>query len=229
MGVCGRNLAKLPDLSPWPSLTPYQVDVTDLASLRQAVQDFAPDGLDIMVANAGISMGNKHPLPNFAGIRRILATNVEGTINALEVALEQMLPRQAGQIVLTASVAGMVGLPSAAAYSASKAYLIKLGEALNLDLKDQGIWVTTIAPGFVDTPLTRQNKHRMPFLLPVEKGAYYYKKAIDQKKSFYIFPWTMRWMMLFLERIPRCLYRGLMRIAAPIFYGLGKAPHPPGP
>ena len=112
----------------------------------------------------------------------------------------------------------MVGLPSAAAYSASKAYLLKLGESLNLDLKPVGITVTTIAPGFVDTPLTRKNQHRMPFLIPVEQGAAAYKKAIDQKKSFYIFPWKMRWTMIFLERSPRCCYRLIMRLATPIFY-----------
>ena len=226
VGICGRQLAKLPDLTPWPQIVPYEVDVTNRASLQQAVQDFAPEGLDLMVANAGISMGTKNPLPDFGGLRRILATNVEGTINAIEVALTSMLPKKAGQIALTASVAGMVGLPSAAAYSASKAYLLKLGEALNLDLKQYGIKVTTIAPGFIDTPLTRQNKHRMPFLMPVEKGAFYYKRAVDQQKSFYIFPWTMRWLMIFLERIPRWLYRALMRVAAPIFYGLPQTRHP---
>ena len=218
VGICGRDLKKLPDLRAWPLIFSYQVDVTNLAALRQAVQNFAPAGVDLMIANAGISMGDKQPLPNFAGIREILAINVGGTLNALEVALEKMLPQKKGHLVLTASVAGMVGLPSAAAYSASKAYLLKLGESLSLDLKDFGITVTTIAPGFIDTPLTRKNKHRMPFMLTVEQGAAAYKKAIGQGKSFYIFPWKMRWLMMFLERMPRCCYRAIMRVAAPIFY-----------
>ena len=218
VGICGRDLTKLPDLKAWPLIFPYQVDVTNLAALRQAVNNFAPAGVDLMIANAGISVGDKKPLPDFADIRNILATNVGGALNALEVALEKMIPQKKGQVVLTASVAGMVGLPSAAAYSASKAYLLKLGESLNLELKPVGITVTTIAHGFVDTPLTRKNQHRMPFLIPVEQGAAAYKKAIDQKKSFYIFPWKMRWTMIFLERIPRCCYRLIMRLATPIFY-----------
>ena len=218
VGICGRDLSKLPDLRPWPLIFPYQVDVTNLLALRQAVQNFAPAGVDLMIANAGISMGDKQPLPNFTGIRDILATNVGGTLNALEVAFEKMILRRQGQLVITASVAGMVGLPSAAAYSASKAYLLKLGESLALDLKPLGITVTTIAPGFVDTPLTRKNRHRMPFIMNVESAAKAYKKAIERHKSFYIFPWKMRWLMMFLERMPRCCYRGIMRIAAPIFY-----------
>ena len=61
-------------------------------------------------------------------------------------------------------------------------------ESFSIDFKKFGIDVTTIAPGFIDTPLTRKNKHPMPFLMDSKKAAIKISRAIDKKKSLYIFP-----------------------------------------
>src|SRR5690606_37128329 len=87
-------------------------------------------------------------------------------------------------------------------------------ESMALDLRDRGIDVTTLCPGFVDTPLTRKNNHAMPCLIDAESAARLMKKAIDQKKVLYLYPWPMKWVILFLSRIPRGLYRWLMRAKA---------------
>jgi len=212
VAICGRSLEKLPTnwKETYPKLSAYEVDVTDRDVLHKAVHDFAKGQLDMIIANAGRSVGGKTKIPNFSTARNIIEVNVIGVLNTFEVALELMMPKQAGHLVAVGSVAGMVGLPGAAPYSASKAAVLKLCESFNLDLKGQGIAVSAIAPGFIDTPLTQKNDHSMPWLMPVEKAAKKIKKALDKKTPLFIFPWQMKTLMYCLDRMPRFVYRFLM-------------------
>lgn len=214
VGICGRDLSKLPkDLTTtYPKLSCYQVDVKNLKELEAAVDDFSQGKLDIMFANAGRSVGSKTKMPNFELAREVIDINVNGVLNTFEVALKHMMPAESGHIVVTASVAGLVGLPGAGPYSASKAAVLKLCESFNLDLKKYGINVTAILPGFVDTPLTRKNDHEMPFLMNVDEAARRIKKAVEQKKAIFIFPLPMKLAMYLLDRMPRFLYRRIMSV-----------------
>lgn len=212
VGVCGRDLSKLPmgyEID-FPSIKAYAVDVVEPAPLIAAVQDFAPTGLDIIIANAGIGVGSKSRDPNFEAQRRVFSVNVGGVINAFEAAYPNMAKNNSGHLVAMASVAGFVGLPGNGAYSGSKSAVIKMCESLQIDMKGTGINVTCVCPGFIDTPLTRKNDHPMPFLMPVEKGAMLIKEAIENKRRLFIFPWPMKIVMTILDKIPRCLYRLIM-------------------
>lgn len=211
VGLCARDLSRLPGpLKEHPKLKAYEVSVTDLEALKKAVADFCQGQLDIMIANAGVSVGSKKTLPQFEDAKRLVDINVQGLLNSFSVALDFMLPHKKGQLVALASVAGMVGLPGAGPYSASKAFVLKLCESFQLDLKQYGIAVTAIAPGFIDTPLTRKNDHSMPFLMPASKASDLMVKAIAKKKALYIFPWQMKILITFLALIPRFLYRAIM-------------------
>jgi short-subunit dehydrogenase len=214
VGICGRNLSKFPSeiRAKYKQLYCYEVDVTKREELARAVFDFAGDDLDMMIANAGRSVGSKSKIPVFGVSNEVIDINVKGVLNAFDIALSTMLPRKKGHLVATASVAGFVGLPGAAAYSASKAAVLKLCESYHIDLKRQGINVTAIAPGFVDTPLTRKNNHKMPFLMGADRAAMMIKKAIEKKKALYIFPWQMKFVMTILDKMPRAWYRKLMGI-----------------
>jgi len=212
VGICGRDLSKLgPDLlKSNPNLKAYKVDVLDYQSLESAVEEFCGKNLDMMIANAGRSVGSKTKIPNFEIANEVIDINVKGVLNTFDVALKRMLPRKSGHLVATASVAGLVGLPGAAAYSASKSAVLKICESYQLDLKNFGIHVTAILPGFIDTPLTRKNSHKMPFLMDSETAALKIIKAIESKKVRYIFPWQMKVVMTALEKMPRGLYRFFM-------------------
>lgn len=215
VGVCGRNLSKLPDekSSPWvKDLHTFEVSVTDKEALQAAIKDFSSDGLDILVANAGISHGHKTPIPDFPSTERIIETNILGVIYAFEAALEKFESQGSGHLVGIASVAGFLGLPGASAYSASKGAIINLMESYALDLPRFNISATCICPGFIDTPLTKKNDHSMPFLMSVEKGAGHIKKAIDKKKALYVFPWQMALVIHILRRLPRFIYRSIMKL-----------------
>jgi NAD(P)-dependent dehydrogenase (short-subunit alcohol dehydrogenase family) len=210
VAICGRDLSKL-NFS-HPQLQAYELDVKDREKLIAQVEEFSQNRLDIFIANAGRAIADKSALPDFSLAKDVIDVNVGGVLNSLEAALKIMLPLNGGQFVIIASVAGLQGLPGAAAYCASKAAVLKLGESYALDLKKYNISVTTIAPGFIDTPLTRKNSHTMPWLMSAEKGAMKIFQAIEKQRVLYIFPWPMMIVTGILSRLPRLWYRWLMQL-----------------
>lgn len=214
VGICARNLSKFPTeiRNKYKQLHCYEVDVTNREDLYQAIYDFAPTELDMVIANAGRSVGVKSKTPQFSVANEIIDINVKGVLNTFDIALEIMLPRKKGHLVATASVAGFMGLPGAGAYSASKAAVLKLCESYSLDLKRHGINVSAIAPGFIDTPLTQKNNHKMPFLMSADKAARLIKRALEKKKVLYVFPFRMKVVVSILDKMPRSLYRMLMNL-----------------
>ena len=214
VGICARNLSKFPVeiRNKYKLLSCYEVDVTNREELHKAINDFAPVELDMVIANAGRSVGVKSKTPQFSVANEIIDINVKGVLNTFDIALEIMLPRKKGHLVATASVAGFMGLPGAGAYSASKAAVLKLCESYSLDLRRHGINVSAIAPGFIDTPLTQKNNHKMPFLMSAEKAAKLIKRALEKKKVLYVFPFRMKIVVSILDKMPRSLYRMLMNL-----------------
>ncbi len=214
VGICARNLSKFPTeiRNKYKQLVCYEVDVTKREELHKAIHDFAPVELDMVIANAGRSVGAKSKTPEFSVANEVIDINVKGVLNTFDIALEIMMPRKKGHLVATASVAGFMGLPGAGAYSASKAAVLKLCESYSLDLKRNGIHVTAIAPGFVDTPLTKQNNHKMPFIMSAEKAAKLIKRALEKKKVLYVFPFRMKIVVSILDKMPRSLYRLIMNL-----------------
>jgi len=214
VGICGRDLGKLPEgfLASYTTLSAYEADVIDEERMKQVILEFAQTGLDLVIANAGISDGNKHKLPDFIRGQKIMMTNIQGVLNTTSPAIEVFVKQQSGHIVLMSSVAAFMGLPGSSFYCASKAAVYRLGESFYFDLKKVNVHVTTICPGFVDTPLTRKNKHSMPFIIDDEKAALKMMKAIARKKALFIFPWQMALTVTFLNKIPRYFYRFLMQL-----------------
>lgn len=218
VGICGRNPDRLPKnlLTDYTNIQFYPVDVTNKLQIENALKKFVAEnqqGLDIVVANAGRSSANKKHLPEFTVIEEIIKININGVINTFTVATDIFMQQGYGHLVAIASVAGFVGLPGSAPYSASKAAILAYCESLALDLPRYGIKVTTIAPGFIDTPLTQQNTHAMPFLMPATKAADLIKRAIDKGKVRYVFPLRMKWIITTLAILPRSWYRGLIKLA----------------
>ena len=222
VGICARDPNKLPTnfKTDYPTISFYQVDVTDKLTLKTATNDFITQHggrLDIMLANAGRSTGSKQQMPDFETVENIIEINLRGVTNAFAIATELFLKQTGsikGHLVAIGSVAGFVGLPGAAAYSASKAAVLTLCESLAIDFPKHGINVTAIAPGFIDTPLTQQNDHKMPFIMSADKAARLIKGAIDKCKPLYIFPLRMRLFITFAALLPRSWYRAIMRLKA---------------
>ena len=216
VAVTGRDLSKLDGepLQREERLSTYEGDVRDADFMRESIEHFQGQvggpGLDLVLANAGRSVGNKSHIPNFSLGREVIETNVTGTLNTFEPAMEIMCAQGHGHLAAVSSVAGFIGLPTAAFYSASKAAVTRLCEAFSIALESEGIAVTCLCPGFIDTPLTRQNNHKMPFLMDVTDAAQRMAWAIEQKKGLYVFPWQMKWIIGFFDKMPRRAYRTLV-------------------
>src|SRR5690606_34061328 len=189
----------------------YCVDVANREEIKGAIADFSKSiGLDLLIANAGIGYKFKTKVPDFEYSYKMVHVNLLGVMYAFEAALDVMIPRSAGQLVAVSSIAGYNGLPGVSAYSATKAAVLKYCESLHLDMRQFNIDVTTICPGFVETPLTANNKHAMPFLMKAPKAAQLIARAIDKKKMIYAFPFFFSTFVRILGMIPRTWYRAFM-------------------
>ncbi|OFZ23893.1 MAG: hypothetical protein A2202_02470 [Bdellovibrionales bacterium RIFOXYA1_FULL_36_14] len=216
VGICGRDLSKIPAYmkDQYPFMHVYELDINDRKKVNETIVNFSKGRLDLVIANAGIASFKGHDIPDFDNVFKVINTNVLGVMSTIEASLKVMLPNKKGHLVVISSVAGEIGLPRVGQYSASKAAVTKYCEALAIDLKKYNIVVTTILPGFIDTPLTRVNKHYMPFLMSSEKATKLIKKSIDNKAIRYVFPRRMKWLVYILSIMPRRLYRTLMGLVA---------------
>ena len=172
----------------------YPLDVTDGDALAAAAEDFRIHAgcPDIVIANAGISVGTLTAEPgDLAVFERVMAVNVTGIANTFAPFLPAMTSPGRGTLVGIASVAGIRGIPGAGAYSASKAAAIAYLESLRVELRGTGVGVVTIAPGYIDTPMTRRNPYRMPFLLPADEAARRMLRVIERRAAFAVVPWQM--------------------------------------
>ncbi len=192
----------------------YALDVTDHAALSEAAADFiaAQGGADVVIANAGISQGT---LTEYAEdlqvFERIVATNLTAAVATFAPFIATMKRQAAAgskdcRLVGIASVAGIRGLPGGGAYSASKAAVISYCESLRVELRSSGIKVVTIAPGYIDTPMTRVNSYPMPFLMRADRFADQAVQAIAAGTGYRVIPWQMGVVAKLLRVLPNWLY-----------------------
>lgn len=192
----------------------YPLDVMDHAALATAAADFiaAMGGVDVVIANAGISHGTlTEKLEDLQVFERILATNVTATVATFAPFIAALKAQaQSGntncRLVGIASVSGIRGLPGAGAYCASKAAVISYCESLRVELRESGVKVVTISPGYIDTPMTQVNQYPMPFLMAPEKFAAHAVHAIEVGKGYTVIPWQMGIVAKLLRLLPNWLY-----------------------
>jgi NAD(P)-dependent dehydrogenase (short-subunit alcohol dehydrogenase family) len=103
--------------------------------------------------------------------RAIFAVNLDGVLNAVLPLLPAMQARRRGQLALMSSLAGFRGFHGAPAYCASKAAVRIWGESLRGDLRDSGIEVSVICPGYIESPMTARNKFYIPLRMPAAAAA----------------------------------------------------------
>lgn len=189
-------------------------DVTNEQECRGAIQKLSSQlgRLDVFVANAGIGFPTPAWRKNWEDIKQILMTNTIGCIASLETAKEIMLDQKSGHLVGISSVAAYRGLPETSAYCTSKAALTTYLESIRVDLKPYNINVTSIHPGYIDTPMTKKNKYYMPLLLSSEVGTEKIFRAIKKKKKRYILPWPLKFAVWIMEFMPNALFDKLISL-----------------
>jgi NAD(P)-dependent dehydrogenase (short-subunit alcohol dehydrogenase family) len=214
LGLLGRRRDALDSLVatlPHPERhRAYAVDVTDHAALAQAANAFIAEhkGADVVIASAGISHGTLTERPEDLPLfEAVFATNVTATIATFAPFIAPMKtgtgPRR---LVAIGSVAGIRGMKGAGAYCASKAAVHSYCESLRLEMRPYGVKVVTIAPGYIATPMTSNNRFPMPFLMPAARFAAQAVRTIEAGASFRVIPWQMGLVAKLLRMLPNSLF-----------------------
>ena len=196
--------------------TRYAVYVADVAQTGSIVaaghRCLAQQGVpQVVIANAGISIGVDTAIrEDLDVIARTYATNNVGLAATFHPFIAPMAGRGSGTLVGIASVGGIRGMPGHGAYCASKAAVISYCESLRGELGPSGVKVVTICPGYVDTPLTRRNRYRMPFLLQPAEFADRAFRAIGRGSSWRVIPWQMGIAVIVLRWLPNRLFDRLL-------------------
>lgn len=189
-------------------------DVTDLVALRSGVAEMERQlgPCEIVIANAGVHHYTPGPEFSAEAAAEVVRTNLIGVTNTIGSVLPGMVARRRGQLVAIASIAGVLGLPRMGTYCATKAAVVTQMNALAIDLRPLGIRVSTICPGFVDTPLIKTHNQRLLiFKMPVERAAERIIAAIERGKRICYFPWQTYFLARLGTLLPFGLYARLMR------------------
>lgn len=187
-------------------------DVTDLSRMKIIASEMESQlgGIDILIANAGTHLPTRPEQFDTEEYLGLMDINYGGTLRCIEAVLPAMLDRKSGHIVGIASLAGMRGLPQAAAYCASKSAVISFFQSMRIHLQAHNIRTTTVNPGFVRTPLTDKNDFDMPFLIEPERAARVICNGIARRRKEISFPIPFSWTIRLLRIIPYPIYDWIM-------------------
>ncbi|OGO58956.1 MAG: hypothetical protein A2V85_00815 [Chloroflexi bacterium RBG_16_72_14] len=157
IAVFGRNVEALRTLADdlgTDGCLPVAVDLSDPSAVESSVAAAleALGGIDIVVNNAGVGYRATLGETTLEQWDDTFAVNVRAPFLVCRAVLPAMLEQGHGVIVNVASVGGLIGIPSRAAYGASKAALISLTRSLTVDYAERGIRANCVAPGTTETP-----------------------------------------------------------------------------
>ena len=196
-----------------PGSLALPLDVTDRDALHAAAQRIVErfGRIDLVVYCAGYYKAMRATQFDLDEMLRHQQVNYVGALNTLAATLPVLLKQKAGHVSLVASVAGYRGLPNSLAYGPTKAALINLAQTLYLDLQPQGLGVSVVNPGFVETPLTSQNEFTMPALITPAEAAQEIVAGWEAGRFEIHFPKRFTSAMKLLGLLPDRLFFALMR------------------
>jgi short-subunit dehydrogenase len=200
-----------------PPILPLPLDVTDAAAVAHAVLRIRTEigPIDTAVLSAGTYVPMRAREFSARVVHDTLALNTMGVAHCLEALLPGMLERGSGRIVAVASLAGYRGMPTSAAYGASKAAVIHMLEALQPELAGTGVILQVANPGFVRTPLTDRNTFPMPFRMEVEDAVAALYAGMQTTRFEIVFPRSFALLLKVARLLPIGLYLRLMRRVVP--------------
>lgn len=217
VAVTARNQEALESLvdeakDGYGTIIPMAADITDREQITKIVTDLEQDhgGVALAVLNAGIYEPIHGNQLEYAVFDKTFAVNLGGTVNCLVPLQKAMFSRRKGQIAIVSSVAGYGGLPTSAAYGATKAALINLAESLKFDFDKMGILIQVVNPGFVDTPATQSNPFEMPDLMQVDDAAEALVSGLTTSAFEVTFPKKFTRTLKILNLLPYRAYFALL-------------------
>lgn len=221
VAVSARRAEALEELAAEPGaqgrIHAFALDVTDRAATAETLESI--ESRVAPVALAVLNAGTHQPMTarDFDAdvVRRLMELNCLSMAEGLAALLPKMRARGQGQVALVSSVAGYRGLPTAAAYGASKAAVIVMAESLRPELDDEGILLQVVNPGFVRTPLTEKNPFTMPMLMEVEDAAAALHRGLGRSRFEIVFPRVFCWLVKLYRAMPYALALRLAKRMVP--------------
>jgi NADP-dependent 3-hydroxy acid dehydrogenase YdfG len=218
LALVGRNPERLTDVAKAAAAkgaetVPVRLDVRDRAAVREWVtRTDSVHPFDLVIANAGITTGLA---PNGIAedpeaVRSIFATNLFGVLNVIEPLLLPMAARRSGHVAIIGSIAGLISLPYAPAYCATKAAVHAYARALRGRLEPQGLRVSLVIPGFVKTPLNDSISAFKPFESSDVEAAAIIKRGLTRGAATIGFPWPLILAARFASVLPARLVDHVM-------------------
>ena len=211
-----EKLVKLQHESPGPGkIIVLDGDVTDPRDMERilAAIEYEHGPMALAVLNAGVYVAVHGEDLHREDFEKTFAVNLHGTVNCLLPAVRHMKARGHGQIAIVSSVTGYGGLPTSAAYGATKAALINMAESLKFDLDKVGVRLQIINPGFVETAATAKNAFPMPALVSAEVAADRIAEGLKSSGFEITFPRRFTYVMKLLKLLPYRLYFWLINRA----------------
>ena len=211
VGVCGRDLKRLSNESRFEK---FQADVIDKELLDSVIRQFVgTDTLSLLINCAGHYAEDVAGEITYEEAVAMLQTNIIGAINTAEIGRELMRD-SGGQIVLLASISGILDYPESSLYTKTKRSVLQIADAYRRALRPLGICITSIAPGYVATQklhdLNQNDLSKKPFVVSEAQAVAEISRAIAQKKPLHLFPKRMKWLMQLLSLLPKSLLSLLM-------------------
>jgi short-subunit dehydrogenase len=188
--LISKNKEKLSQLKSQIKCKTFEVDVSDFEKLQVVVNIILSkiDKIDLVIANAGISLGHNNHFTSFQDFKMLNDINYLSVHALFEPIIEKMKKQKSGKLVVISSLASFVSMPSSFAYSSSKRALNSYCEGLRNLLSVDNIDVLNIQPGFIKTNMTDKNDFKMPFLLELDDATIKITDAIEKNKKEYAFP-----------------------------------------
>ncbi len=211
-----EKLVQLQHESPGPGkvivLDGNVTDPRDMERILAAIE-YEHGSMVLAVLNAGVYVAVHGEDLHREDFEKTFAVNLNGTVNCLLPAVRHMKARGHGQIAIVSSVTGYGGLPTSAAYGATKAALINMAESLKFDLDKVGVRLQIINPGFVETAATAKNAFPMPALVSAEVAADRIAEGLKSSGFEITFPRRFTYVMKLLNLLPYGLYFWLINRA----------------
>ncbi|HEV3204264.1 MAG TPA: SDR family NAD(P)-dependent oxidoreductase [Gemmataceae bacterium] len=170
------------------------------AGIQEIKNQLGP--IDLLIANAGVGAPTLLNPMNVADVEKMVRVNLLGVVYGIAAVLPEMLQRRRGHLATVSSLAAYKGMPGESGYCCSKAAVNSFMEGLRIHLRDRGIAVTTICPGFIRTPMTAVNQFPMPWLMNADEAARRIVRALVRRRKVYNFPWQTTFLMKMTRWLP---------------------------
>jgi len=191
------------------------IDLTRFADLRAWLETLLPERLpDLIIASAGVNcnIGEQGQGESWQEVEQLLDINIKANFVLMDQFLPALRQRGSGQIVLLSSLAAYYGLPITPSYCASKAAIKAYGEALRGWLAEDGIQVSVVMPGYVDSFMCRNMPGPKPFLWTAERAAAVIDRGLAKNRARISFPFPLNLGCWFLAALPPALSQRILKL-----------------